>query len=229
MKKIIVSIIILLSAVAVIHNVPKKITDEDEIYLLKLIPNLKIHDTDTLSFEEETNIIQSIQYTLQNSINLGEPIPYYQQREPKDLYKNQSALCYDFSRTIEKALSYSGFKTRHLSIYIKNSKTKGNPLLDKNSFSHSTSEVLTSKGWMIVDSNFPWMAIDSDNKTYSFSEYKIEDGDVEWLHQIPNGYDLYYNKESIYIYGLYSRHGKFYKPYNFIPDYNIRELFYNFF
>ena len=32
----------------------------------------------------------------------------------------------------------------------------------------------------------------------------------------------------IYIIGLYSRHGRFYPPYNFIPDINWGEFMYNF-
>lgn len=229
MKKIIALIIIILFALAIIHNVPKKITDEDKIYLLKLIPNLKVYDIDYLSFEEEIDIIQNIQHTLLNSIELGEPIPYYQQREPKDLYKNQTALCYDFSRTIEKALQYSGFKTRHLSIYANRPNYQKHPLFDKNSFSHATTEVLTSNGWMIVDSNSPWIALDRENKTYSLVSYQKTAYTVEWLNEMPIGYDFYYNKNCTYVYGLYSRHGKFYKPYNFMPDYNMRELLYNFF
>ena len=38
-----------------------------------------------------------------------------------------------------------------------------------------------------------------------------------------------YMKPFIYIYGLYSRHGKFYPPYNLVPDINYGEFIQNVF
>ena len=39
--------------------------------------------------------------------------------------------------------------------------------------------------------------------------------------------DEIYLHSFIYVYGLYSRHGRFYPPYNFIPDINYREFIQN--
>jgi hypothetical protein len=211
------------------HNVPKKLTKEDKAYLVKLIPELEESVANSLSFDDQIALIQYIQNTLQKNIYLGNPIPYSQPREPKNLYYNESALCYDYSRSIEKALIFAGFKTRHLSIYI--SKTKQSSLrkiLSKQSYSHAISEVETKKGWLIVDSNYSWISLDTDNNPIDAHELKSSE-EIIWKIDFPEGYENFYNKKSAFFYGLYSRHGKFYPPYNFIPDYNVRELFYNFF
>jgi hypothetical protein len=41
----------------------------------------------------------------------------------------------------------------------------------------------------------------------------------------PPGY--IYNERFFYIYGLYSRHGRFFPPYNVIPDINYSEFIQN--
>jgi len=53
----------------------------------------------------------------------------------------------------------------------------------------------------------------------------MEDSDeVLWRHKPPN---IIYQESFSFIYGLYSRHGKFYPPYTFIPDVNYVELIQN--
>ena len=36
--------------------------------------------------------------------------------------------------------------------------------------SHAASEVLTKKGWLVVDSNYPWVAIDVNNNPISIKK-----------------------------------------------------------
>lgn len=210
------------------HNVPKNLTEEDKVYLIKLIPKLEKNIAKNLSFEEQIDLIKYIQSTIQEEIFLGSPIPYSQKREPKDLFYHESALCYDYSRTIEKALMFSGFETRHLSIYIsKIDKSSLSKIIDKKSYSHAISEVKTKKGWLIVDSNYPWISLDAKENPIDAKKLKHSE-EIIWKFDFPEGYETFYNTNSTFLYGLYSRHGKFYPPYNFIPDYNLRELLYNF-
>ena len=49
-----------------------------------------------------------------------EPIPKYKSRQPVDLFKARSGVCYDRSRTFDKLFQWCGFETRH--IYVMYSK-----------------------------------------------------------------------------------------------------------
>ena len=94
--------------------------------------------------------------------------------------------------------------------------------------SHAFTEVLTQKGWMVVDSNDRWISIDSKNNPVSIAQIKLSAegaADFAWSQIPPN---KKYMNPFIFVYGLYSRHGQFYPPYNFIPDVNYRELAQNF-
>ena len=147
--------------------------------------------------------------------------------QAKDLFENKQGQCYDFSRTIEKILIIKQLETRHVAIYQRLNSSTFKILTTPKSSSHSLLEVKTKKGWMIVDSNYPFLAIDNKNNPISFKQL-VKASSVEWKNEIPKGYEIYYKEPVIPIYGLYSRHGKFYKPYDFVPDYNFCELLYNF-
>lgn len=221
---------VLIFFVLYIHNVPKKLTQEDLIYLEKIVVKTS-ENVNNISFEEQINIISSIQTNVHKSYSLGNAIEYSTTREPKDLYENKGGICYDFSRTIEKALIYAGFSTRHISLYKKTNTSIFSTILKKSVPSHSSTEVKTSKGWMIVDSNLNWLAIDTSGNVYSAKKINIElskGEEIIWQTSVFQNYEKFYNTSHYVIYGLYSRHGKFYPPYNFIPDYNFCELFYNF-
>ena len=91
----------------------------------------------------------------------------------KEFFDAKASVCYDRSRVIEKALKYYGYEVRHLAIY--SSRKRPPSVYDvfrKNSISHSISEVLTSKGWMIVDSNHKWIGLDINNHPISVKSLK---------------------------------------------------------
>ena len=79
-----------------------------------------------------------------------------------------------------------------------------------------------------MDSNAPFYAMDTEGNIFSYEQLVKESETPNWLLPIGDDLDHFYTPEVIFVYGLYSRHGRFYPPYNAIPDYNIRELFYNF-
>jgi hypothetical protein len=225
-------VLVVLSTTIVIHNVPQKITEEDKVYIQKLLPEISVADASSLSFEEQIQLIIAVQNNVHEIISLGNAIEYSQPREPRNLYENQSGICYDFSRTKEKMFMYLGFKTRHVAIYRKKDLNFFEALFTSKSLSHSTSEVLTQKGWMIVDSNYPWIALDTEDNPQNMKTMRRAEkrGELyDWQIPLPNQYNLFYEKPVYVVYGLYSRHGKFFPPYNSIPDYNLRQLFYNFF
>lgn len=231
-KYLFLLIVILFSIIIKIHNIPKTISEVDIEYLNYMMPSISKNVFENLNFDEQIDFIKTIQEEIHENIYIGAPIPYSLTREPKDLYEYEIGFCYDLSRSIEKALQYSGFKTRHVAVYFHPQKRNGiNLLFNKKSFSHSLTEVQTDKGWIIVDSIIPWIAKDKNQKIYSFKDLQKElaKGNlIDWKYPYPEDYDRYFEQEVLVIYGLYSRHGKFYPPFNFIPDYNLRELLYNF-
>ena len=219
---IIVGILVLL---LIFHNVPKRITEEDKQYLAMIFGSID-KQQEELSFEEEIAYLDTLVNHLHQEFYLT-PIDYYATREPRDLYENMGGLCYDFSRTIEKKLKLSGFQTRHVAVY-KNSGGFFNTILSPGVFSHSLTEVKTKRGWMIIDSNVPFYAQDVNGVIFNYKQLVDEEKTPNWRLQLDKGLAHFYTPDVVFVYGLYSRHGGFYQPYNFIPDYNFRELFYNF-
>jgi hypothetical protein len=219
---------ILLFLVLSSNEVDNSITEEDKRFIpnyLESIPPLE-HES---PYKEEIEIIKKIQDSVLTVAPNHEGLPYNTEREPKDVYVASKGLCYDRSRVIEKILRYSGFDTRHISMYsttkthsaFKSLMTPGVP-------SHAVTEVLTKRGWLVVDSNNRWLSIDSHGNPLSIAQIKLSiegPDEIPWRHKPPS---IIYQEPFTFIYGLYSRHGKFYPPYNFIPDVNYEELLQNF-
>ena len=223
-------ILLLLSTAVLVlgylHNVPKKISDEDKVALNHIF-NTPIVVGDALNFEEQIEFIDLLVNELHSKFPLFSPIKYNAKREPKDLLANGSGFCYDYSRSIEKQLMLNGFKTRHVAVF-RSKKNFWTTITSKGVYSHSLSEVKTKKGWMIVDSNEKFYAQDIAGEVYSFKSLEEMEQAPSWKLHIHSALAPFYESEIEYVYGLYSRHGSFYPPYTFIPDYNFSELFYNF-
>ena len=97
-------------------------------------------------------------------------------------------------------------------------------LLIPGSKSHAVSEVLTSKGWLGVDSNQQFILLDRDNNPNTY-EKAISSGVINYYSEF-----YLYKKPLIYVIGLYSRNGTFFEPYlTFIPEINFKDFFSNFF
>ena len=224
-------LLILVLITVVFHDIETDLTVEDKNTFSSILDSINLLPQTT--FEEEITKIIAVQSKILSlspplSGN-GEGIAHNQSREPKQFFMAKNTVCYDRSRVIEKALKYSGFEVRHAAIYSsRKSKPTIRDLFSSSSPSHSTTEVLTSKGWMIVDSNHSWLGLSLDDNPYSI--VSLSEKIPKWKMPYPSDfYSNYYGKPVKVIYGLYSRHGKFYPPYNFIPDYDIQELGFNFF
>lgn len=209
------------------HDVDNSLTEEDRQY----IP-LYLRDVAPLpenpSYLDELNFIISVQRTVLKIAPRNEGLPFGQKREPKELYLAKSGWCYDRSRVIEKILRFSGFETRHISIY--STEKTGSTILSLMTpgvSSHAVTEVLARKGWLMVDSNVPWVSTDKNNQPLPIERIRrsIENAvPIDWNKEPPT--DIY-TRPFAYVFGLYSRHGHFYPPYNFIPDINYGELVQN--
>ncbi|MCB0501072.1 MAG: transglutaminase domain-containing protein [Bacteroidetes bacterium] len=208
-------------------NVSGKLTKSDKESIESFIADLKI-DKDLIhrDYDYQINVLTQINSKVLSHIkNSSDGIPLGESREPSFQIEKGYGQCFDRSRLIEKTCKYLGLKTRH--IYIINNESKTSlikNLLSQNTTSHASSEVKTLRGWLIVDSNFEWLSIDKNGNPISFSNIK----GASLQNSPPSEVFPFYKNNIYYIYGFYSRHGQFYKPYNPIPDYNLRELLYNF-
>jgi Transglutaminase-like superfamily len=208
-------------------EVDNSITTEDKQYIVKFlegIPALPANRT----YNNEIDIIIQVQNSVLSKAAPNKGLPFSTKREPKDLFITKAGLCYDRSRAIEKILKYLGFETRHIAIYsTKKTGSSIKALFTPGPNSHAVTEVLTQKGWLVIDSNHRWVSLDSNNNPVPIFQIQLMamgSKNISWVNEPPN---KRYIKPFTFIYGLYSRHGKFYPPYNFIPDVNYRELIEN--
>lgn len=220
----IVTIIIVISALW-FNNVDNNLTEEDHQYIplyLKDISQISFNE----SFEEEILFIEKVQDSVLNIASIDKGIPFNQKREPKELYEAKAGFCFDRSRVIEKILRSKGFETRHIFIYsLKETGSSVKSFFTPGIASHAVTEVLTKKGWLVVGSNNRWISIDVDGNPRSMEDLRLNSEnkkEIQWKNNPSSVYsDL---APYTYIYGLYSRHGEFYPPYNFIPDVNYSEF-----
>jgi hypothetical protein len=230
--KVFILLFVVIAGVAVVlfyHEVDNSITAEDKIYIIKYLKNEYMSDVQKKrSYEQELELITRVQKAVLKIARGRFPIPFNSEREPKDLYVSKTGLCYDKSRVIEKILKYLGFETRHISIFSIHKTGSGlKSLLTPQVRSHAVSEVLTSRGWLVVESNSVWIALDKKKEPVSIREMHTDEGKCTTVWRNNKMSDIYKN-QFIFVYGLYSRHGRFYPPYNFIPDVNYKELMQSF-
>lgn len=217
MKRWIATLVTLLAVViAVVHNVPTDLTPEDETALRAMIGDLR----PPTSYVEEISDIRKVQDAILDIAPVQLKIPLNARREPSDLLRLHHGFCYDRSRSIEKALRLLGFETRHIALYSTEGRSALSVLTSANADSHSITEVRTSRGWLVVDSNDRWISLTRDGRPVPIES--IPDFLSEW-----DSINRIYTKRFTYVYGLYSRHGRFYPPMNPIPDVNWREFMQN--
>ncbi len=166
-----------------------------------------------LSFEQEIALIRKVQSAIFIRAPLGDGIPEYEEREPADLMRAGHGLCYDRSRSFDKAFGYLGFEARHVYLLYKENRSFLGALFHYGQPSHAVTEVKTSKGWLFVDSNTPWVAlsrngepVNADDVWHRFDEFENAPKylrDPWWA-----------------IRGMYSRKGHLYAPYLPFPEFN---------
>ncbi len=228
MKKILIVIALLIISILYYNKVDNQITQEDVKFITDKFINLKVSNPYEKTYQQQLQLIKSIQHSVfvvarpMVGIEKGKP------REPKDLYLKKTGLCFDRSRVIEKILRYYGFKTRHIALYsTKDTHSILKSLVTPGIASHAFTEVFTNKGWLVVDSNSEWLSLDKQNNPISVEE--INNNKKSVVNKLKNELPSFvYEDDFFIIYGLYSRHGMFYPPYNNIPDINYSEFIDNF-
>ena len=127
------------------HNVDAQVTPSDVQAIRAIVGDHQPRDG---TQARDLAIIRHVQRAVLDVAPLDTGIPYNQPREPADLLRSGAGLCYDRSRTIEKALRHAGFATRHVFLWR------------RGYGSHAVSDVLTVDGWLRVDSNEAWVSVD---------------------------------------------------------------------
>ena len=201
---------------AVVTNVSTHVQPED-VVAIKTILDVP-QKPEVHSFDDEIRVIRWAQARVFKVAPDMVPIAEYSDREPMDLLKAKSGLCYDRSRTLDKALQWLGFETRH--VYILYADPGGATNLFQFvshaltfSQSHAVTEVKTSRGWLMVDSNVSWISLSRDGQPVPVGQVHDRraefDNPPEWT-----------NTPLWAIRGMYSRRGQLYKPYIPFPEFN---------
>jgi hypothetical protein len=206
-----------------VHEVTVTLTAEDEQYA-RLFLAVARTTAVTPNSPDDLSVIQAVQRAVLALVPGEDGIPFDHARELRDLYIARTGLCYDRSRAIEMILRYLGFHARHVFLF---SRAPNRSWLA--SFvtvrvpSHAVTEVLTREGWLVVDSNAAWISLDRSGHPVSIRQIHAHGSGVpiQWRAEPPA---KIYTEPFAYIIGLYSRHGRFYPPYDGIPDVNYSEL-----
>ena len=185
------------------------------------------------AFEDQVRAILAVQDAMLSLAPKNRGIPFDQPREPRDLYAARSGLCYDRSRAIEKILSHLGFEVRHAAVYSLGE--AGSPLislLTPRTDSHAVTEVKTSRGWLLIDSNRRWIGLTRSGELVDLGKLRKMEPDRKtsrktWDKRIKSKMSRILASPYTYIYGLYSRHGRFYPPYTPVPDVAWSQIPYN--
>ena len=170
------------------------------------------------TFADEIVAIKTIQHRVFDKAPVGAGIPDFEPREPSDLMKKREGLCYDRSRTLDKAFTFIGLPSRHVYLLYRQDRSFLSALFHHGQASHAVTEVKTSKGWMFVDSNTEWIALTRDGQ--------VVNADDVWKRASEFDAMPVYLKDSWWaIRGMYSRKGQLYPSYIMFPNLNLPDLF----
>ncbi len=217
-------VLLILFVVAITHDVGLEASTHDAAAARRMMaadPGLR---RTPATFEEEVALVRSVQDRVLDTAPIDREIPQGRPRELADLVKAGHGLCFDRSRAIETVLRLRGMRTRHAAIY--STRTTGSALRSLATpgvDSHAITEVMTRKGWMIVDSNSRWIGLTKANQPVDLSELSDRPSGP-WHPSVTEPLPPIYKAPFTCVYGLYSRHGRFYPPYNPVPDVNWKEL-----
>jgi hypothetical protein len=204
------------------HNVPTKVRqDQDAAHHLLQTFGPAISMNCHRSFDAEISCVRLAQKIVWSvAPNMG-GIPYGQPRGIEAVSRLHTGLCYDRSRAIEDLLVAMGFRIRHIAIY--SDSVFSRPPTP----SHAMTEVRTSRGWMAVGSLAQWIGLSDKGQPVPIAHI-AQNGlhAVNTRNMMPSIRRML-SSHFVYVYGLYSRHGRFYAPYDRVPDVNWAQLVQN--
>lgn len=199
----------------------KKSISKDDLFFSKLL-NVDKECSNITTFEEEIKCIKSVQESQLKLIKGTDCRGQFINLGSTKILEKNTACCFDRARITEQTLQLYGFKVRHIFL-IPTQKRGYLSLLKLGILSHAATEVLTSKGWLGVDSNEDYILLDKDNLPYTYKK-GLKEGLVNNLTSTTGVYEF----PLIYIIGLYSRNGTFFKPYiPYLPEINFYDFISN--
>lgn len=221
-----------LVALAAWHNVPTSVAPRDAAAARALLRRNGLPLQKPTTFAGQLEFVMKVQDAVISAAPFPAPkqpgIPLGQPRELTNLIGAPKALCFDRSRAIETVLRVAGFKVRHFNLYSTwKTHSALRSIVEPNIPSHSLTEVLTDKGWMMIDSNWRYVGLSANGTVFGISQLRAHP-DIELDPRFTGSMPGMLRKPFVQVYGLYSRHGRFYPPYDPIPDVNWRELLDNF-
>jgi hypothetical protein len=204
----------LLVALAAYTNVPTAVTEADAAVFAALGFQ---RPSQSLTFEQEIALVRQVQKHVFQRAPLGDGIPDYQAREPSDLMRSGQGLCYDRSRTFDKAFNYLGMEARHVYLLYRENRSFWSALFHHGQSSHAVTEVKTSQGWMFVDSNTEWVAVTRNGEP-------VGADDVWKLYADFDNAPHYLAAPWWAIRGMYSRKGQLYGAGIAFPELNWHDF-----
>ena len=168
---------------------------------------------ESLSFEQQVQLVRKVQTEVFKRAPMGAGIPDFKPREPADLMRYGQGLCYDRSRTFDKAFAYLGFESRHVYLLYRENLGFFSAFFRKGQPSHAVTEVKTLRGWLFVDSNSEWIAVTRSGEPVGADDVWRR---IDEFDNPPS----YLRDPWWAIRGLYSRKGQFYGAGIMFPELN---------
>lgn len=145
-------------AMGAANSVDKQITAQDQAALARI--GITAAPTPG-TYTEELQRISAIQHRVLQAVRVSnETLPPGHAIEPAELLRRGHGACYEISRAMEKGLALSGLQSRRVFHLYRQDRKFLSALITRGHPSHAAVEVLTRKGWLLVDSIVPWMALD---------------------------------------------------------------------
>lgn len=223
-----------LAAVLFIHRVNTAVTGDDRRAIARFMAEsgLSRLPSGPSPYDRQIAFIAAVQAAVLEAVPGNAGVPLNMCREPVNLLRSRSGLCYDRSRLLEKIFRAYGFTVRHAALYTtKSEKTSVIAVLLKpGAASHAVTEVLTARGWILVDPNAPFISLDAKGFPVSLAHMAqdAESRQIIYSKTYAAAMNPFYRRPFTVVYGLYSRHGRFYPPFNMVPDIAWGEFWENF-
>lgn len=212
----VVVILCLFTVLAFLTNVPTGLEAADKVVFRTYLKFDEFRQPKT--FADEIRAIKIIQHRIFENAPMGEGIPDFEPREPSDLMMRRQGLCFDRSRTLDKAFDYVGLPARHAYLLYRTDRGFLSALFHHGQPSHAVTEVKTSRGWMLVDSNTEWIALTRDGQVVGVDDVWKRAAEFDVM-------PVYLKDPWWAIPGMYSRKGQLYPPYIMFPDFNWLDFF----
>lgn len=201
-----------LLAAGAANHVDKDITPDDRAALARIGVTAGPAPS---SYAEELRRIGDIQHRVLQVVRVSNATPPPGHAiEPGELLRRGYGACYEISRALEKGLALNGMQSRRVFLLYRQDKHFLSALWTRGHPSHATVEVHTRKGWLLVDSIVPWMALDKQGDPVPASgiwNHLDRFGAMPPEHLVLSSWALR---------GLYSRSGRLYGAALPLPEVN---------